>query len=269
MEGGRWRLPGGAAPTAVWMDLSGGAARGCAGLSDRALLRAHGGLVTYVLEVVATLDGQQQRGAARARVGRCVDVASPRDGPCSTRSDPPSEFWTPGERPFWRPADRSRADARALHVDAQGRLALPGGRKLWELVFGEGELTPTPDKARDAWRRSDAGVDRLAHWRGLGMRRRADQAIALRSRCCSRRADLTGAPASRRVAVVSALWGYGRFPQLFRVLERIGVADAARLAAMVRQAVALSAPAAGAPVRRIQWQSLVIVLSTTPRGRPA
>jgi hypothetical protein len=260
---GRWQLPGGAAADPIWMDLA------SARLEDspaflRALLRARGGLVAYMLEVVATL-GDDQRASALALASANPDVRVAAGRALLDALRPATEFWAPGARPFWRPAIDPSLMLYLLPVDAQGRLAIPGGRKLWEMAFDEGELTPAAADADEAWRdRTPVSAAWLTERVGDGGR--ADQTIRYEQVLFASR-HLTRAPASQAVAVVSVLRGYARFPQLFRVLERIGVADAAQLAAMARQAAALSAAGHGwrARAARLQWQCLIVLLDRAAR----
>lgn len=261
VDNGRWRLPGGPAAERVWTDLA--AAR----LEDApafltALLRAHGGLVTYALEVVATLDAPRQ--AALLDLGAADASRTLAAGRALIDALKPSvEFWRPGERPFWRPMIDPGLLIAQMTLDPQGRFALPPGRKIWQLVFGAGDAPPAPERARDAW---DDRTPPPVAWLLARIGDAAPAERVVRSEqvlFASRR--LAGQPDSAAIDVVTALWGCGRFPQLVRVLERNGVAEPARVAAMVRRAVELDAGGARTRDALAQWQGLVALIDHAAR----
>jgi hypothetical protein len=264
IEHGRWRLPGGSAVEAIWMDLV--AAR----LEDSpgfflAMLCAHGGLVTYMLEVVSTLDAAQQASAlalgsaqapARLAAGRVLFEAL----------GDAAKLWRPGERPFWRPAVDPVFLLQRLRIDTAGRPAVPGGRKLWELALESGGVTPPDDRAVEAWRDTEPVsaawlVARVASASPLEQATRNAQ-VLFASRW------LADATVSEARDVVTVIRGYSRYPQLLRTLERMGVTDVRRLAAMARQAEALSS--AGQDWRAqavvVQWQSVITLLERAARA---
>ena len=78
---------------------------------------------------------------------------------------------------------------------------------------------------------------------------------------------LSAADATQATAVATILRGYDRFPQLLRILDRLGVDDATRLAAMVRRADALtpSAPDWRGHAALVRWQSALVFLDHMAR----
>lgn len=258
IDNGRWRLPGGAAADRLWMDLAG------ARLEDSpafllALLRAHDGLLAYALEVVATLDAPRQTRLLE------LDATDPEASMTAGRAfmaalKPSAEFWRPGERPFWRPAVDPSLLLMRLSLDAKGRFDLAGGRKVWQIVFDGGDALPSDDRIREAWD-DPAPVSvpwLIAHIGDAVLSDRIIRAeqVQFASRVLAGQA--TAAPRD----VVTTLCGYARFPQLLRVLERMGVTGAARLAAMVRHAAAIEDAGDGWRGRHalLQWQGLVSLL---------
>lgn len=257
LEEGRWRLPGGAAAEPLWMDLA------SARLEDSpaflvALLRAEGGLVTYALEVVATLSAAQQE--AFLRLGAPPSERTAAGRALLNALKPAAEFWQPGERPFWRPSIDPAFLLAQLRLDATGRPALPGSKRFWELVFAASDVPPSDNRARDAWADGDAPSPAWLAARvasaPLAVQITRYEQVLFATRV------LGAASPSQAPAVMTALWGHARLPQLVRVLERVGVTDPERLARIVRQAHALTrAGESGRALRAlIQWQSVVALI---------
>ncbi len=73
---------------------------------------------------------------------------------------------------------------------------------------------------------------------------------------------LAGADGSQAAAAATILRGYARYPQLLRVLDRMGVDDVARLAALVRRADGLAQASADwrGHAAIVRWQSALVFL---------
>ena len=259
---GRWQLPGGAAAAPVWVSLASAAAEDPAAFL-LALLRNHGGLLAYIVELIATLTPDQQR------------VVFALGGDPSTRMlagrglldalGPIGRWWQPGERPFWRPGVDPAFLLSQLPATPSGRLALPGGRSFWSFVLAGNDLDVSEDDARDAWRESGEIapawlVDRLLSAPVAEQPIRYEQ-LLFASRWLASEPDTH----ARDLAI--ALRGYVRFPQLLRVLDRIGTADAPRIAALVRRADALtrSSQAWRDRAALIRWQCMLGLLDYAVR----
>jgi hypothetical protein len=144
-------------------------------------------------------------------------------------------------------------------------LALPGGRRFWEFVLGG-----------DAPARSDAGV--AGAWKDpapltpawlvaqLASVPADDQVTRYQQMLFATRL-LADDDAVSAADVATAIRGVARFPPLLRTLERIGVADAPRLAAMVRQAEALTRAGDGWRARATiaQWQATIALVDRMAR----
>ena len=102
--------------------------------------------------------------------------------------------------------------------------------------------------------------------RGSGSPRRPISRCAT-SRCCSPHAGSPRADASQAAAVATILRGYARYPQLLRVLDRLGVDDVARLAALVHRADGLAQAAADwrGHAAMVRWQSALVFLDHMTR----
>ena len=227
-----------------------------------ALLRAHGGLAAYLLEVVATLSPAQQRAVLALSADEPRRIAAGLELLDGVRAA--SRAWPLRERPFSRPAHDPAFLLAQVPVAATGSLALPGSRGFWSLVFGAGPLEPRDEEARAAWRDAtpvSAGsiVERV--W----LTSPADQAIRYEQVLFAVR-HLAGIDASHAAAAATVLRGYGRFPQLLRVLDRLGVDDPARLAALVRRADALTQSGDWrSRAALVRWQAVLAILDYMAR----
>ena len=261
VEDGRWRLPGGDDALPIWTALA-GVPVGRAEMFLPALLRAHGGLAAYLIEVVATLSPAQQRAVLALSADEPRRIAAGLELLEGVRAA--SRAWPLRERPFARPAHDPAFLLAQVPVTADGALALPGSRGFWTLVFGPGPLEPRDEEARAAWRDpalASAGwiVERV--W----LTAPADQAVRYEQVLFAVR-HLAGIDASQAATAAVVLRGYARFPQLLRVLDRLGVDDPARLAALVRRADALSQ--AGdwrGRAALVRWQAVVATLDYMAR----
>ena len=260
----RWQWPGGADAAPMWEALAGVT-------SDApepwllALVRADGGILAYLLEVVDSLSPEQQRAVlalgeadASRRVGAGLELLE------GLRVV--ARGWQIRDRPFWRPSsDPAFLLAQIAPAPGGRRLALPGGRLYWTLIFGDGALVPRDDAARAAW---DDPTPVSAGWlvARLGMAAPADRAVRYEQVLFAAR-WLAAADADQATTVATILRGYGRFPQLLRILDRLGVDDAGRLAAVVRRADALtsSAPDWREHAVLVRWQSALVFLDYMAR----
>ncbi len=264
LAGDRWQWPGGADAAPMWQALAGVP-------SDApepwllAFLRADGGALAYLLEVVETLSPDQQRAVlALGEADPSRRVAAGLELLDGLRVVAPG--WQIRDRPFWRPSYDPAFLLAHIAVARDGRrLALPGGRLFWTLVFGDGALVPREAAVRTAW---DDPTPVSAGWlvARLGMVAPADQPVRYEQVLFAAR-WLAGADAAQATAVATILRGYVRFPQLLRILDRLGVDDAGRLAALVRRAEALapSAPDWRGHAALVRWQSALVFLDHMAR----
>ncbi len=263
IDGDRWQLPGGPEAAPVWMAV--------AGVTSDApepwligLLRADGGLPAYLLEVVATLSPDQQRAAlALADADPSHRVAAGVELLDGLRVA--ARGWQIRDRPFWRPSTDPAFLLGQLRVGANGRFALPGGRLFWTLVFGDGALAPREHAARAAW---DDPTPVTAGWlvARIWIAAPAEQPIRYEQALFASR-WLAGADATQAAPIATILRGYARYPQLVRVLDRLGVDDVARLAALVQRADGLSQAATEwrGHAAVIRWQSALVFLDHMAR----
>jgi hypothetical protein len=255
IEGDRWQLPGGPPAAPIWMAVAGVTSDAPEPLL-LALLRGDG-LPAYMLEVVATLSAEQQRAAlsladadVSRRVGAGVELLE------GLRIV--ARGWDLRTRPFWRPSADPAFLLGQLRVGANDRL-LPGGRQFWTLVFGEGHgVVPHDGAARAAW---DDPTPVSAGWlvSRIWLAAPADQAMRYEQALFASR-WLAAADGAQAAAVATILRGYARYPQLLRVLDRMGVDDVARLDALVRRADGLAQAAA-------DWRGHAAYLTDGKKGR--
>ena len=261
IDGDRWLLPGGAAAAPIWLAVAGVTSDAPDPLL-LALLRGDG-LPAYMLEVVATLSGEQQRAAlsladadASRRVGAGVELLE------GLRVV--ARGWDLRERPFWRPSVDPAFLLGQLRVGANDRL-LPGGRLFWTLVFGDGALAPRDSAARSAW---DDPTPVSAGWlvSRIWLAALADQSMRYEQVLFASR-WFAAADASQAAAVATILRGYARYPQLLRVLDRLGIDDVARLAALVHRADGLAQAAADwrGHAAMVRWQSALVFVDHMAR----
>jgi len=261
IAGDRWQLPGGPEAAPIWMAVAGVTSDAAEPLL-LALLRGDG-LPAYLLEVVATLSAEQQRAT--------LSLADP---DVSHRARAALELleglrivargWDLRERPFWRPSIDPAFLLGQLRVGANDRL-LPGGRQFWTLVFGEGAVVPHEGAARSAW---DDPAPVSAGWlvSRIWIAAPAVQSVRYEQALFASR-WLDAADASHAEAVATILRGYARYPQLLRVLDRLGVSDVVRLDALVRRADALAHAAADwrGHAAIVRWQSALVFLDHMTR----
>jgi hypothetical protein len=263
IEGDRWQLPGGPAAAPVWTALS-GATSEAPDARLLALLRADGGLLTYLVEVVASLSSAQQQSLLcladadeRRRVAAGAELL---DGVRTAVSG-----WQIRDRPFWRPSVDPAFLLAQMPAAAPGRLALPGGRLFWTLAFGAGAVVLREEAARAAW---DDPTPVSAGWllARVWIAAPADRSVRYEQALFASR-RLAGAEPSQAGMVATILRGYGRYPQLLRVLDRLDVGDVERLAALVRRADGLAQAATGWRGRAavVRWQCALAFLDHMAR----
>ena len=263
LEDGRWQLPGGPLATPVWTALVGAPSEAPEAWL-LALVRAEGGLLTYFAEVLATLSPDQQLSVlllAEPEVGRRVAAgAELLDGVRSA-----THGWDLRSRPFWRPSIDPAFLLAQIEAGRAGRVALPGGRLFWTLVFADGALVPRPAAARAAW---DDETPVSAGWLlpRIWLAAPAEQTVRYEQVLFASR-RLAGVEAARATEVATIVRGYARYPQLLRLLDRLEVADPGRLAALVRRAEALSAAASDwrGHAAVVRWQCALLFLDTMAR----
>ena len=161
IDGDRWQLPGGPAAAPVWTALS-GAASEAPEPRLLALLRADGGLLAYLVELVASLSPEQQRSRLaladadeRRRVAAGVELL---DGVRAV-----AHGWQIRDRPFWRP---SADPAFLLGAIARGARRA-GCRCPAAACSGRSPSATAPCRAGEergprGLGRSDAGLRRVA-----------------------------------------------------------------------------------------------------------
>ena len=262
IDGDRWQLPGGPAAAPIWLAVAGVTSDAPEQLL-LALLRADG-LPAYMLEVVATLTDDQRRAV--------LSLASAEPGPRVAAGlelldglRTVAHGWDLRERPFWRPSADPAFLLGQLRVGANDRLRLPGGRLFWTLVFGDGGVVPREAAARAAW---DDPMPVSAGWlvSRIWIAAPADQPMRYEQVLFASR-WLAAADVSQAAAVATILRGYARYPQLLRVLDRLGVDDIARLAALVHRAEGLAQAAADwrGHAAIVRWQSSLVFLDHMTR----
>ena len=265
VSNGTWRLPGDDNARPVWMALAGVSSAEPSTFIP-AFLSAEQGLVAYLAEFAATLTAEQ-----RAIV--CgFDQPAPADRIHSARRllnalrvALPS--WRPDERPFWRSATDPALFMSQLPVDASGRLRLPAGRKFWDAVLDDEHRDVSSDRARELWRHAEPLdpawlIGRVFTGPTQTQVTRHEQVLFAARLLGTTRED--AAPSA-----LAVLRAHARFPELLRTLDRIGVSDIDRIAAVVRRAESLTRAGGEAHARAVtaQWQSaLMLLLHTVKRG---
>ena len=262
IDGDRWQLPGGPAAAPIWLAVAGVTSDAPDPLL-LALLRGDG-LPAYMLEVVATLSDEQQRAAlslADADVSRRVgagvelldglrvvargwDFASAPSG--GRRSIRPSSSVSCASAPTTGCCCRAAAcSGRSSSATAASCRARPPHVSAWD--------DPTPVSA--GWL-----VSRI--WIAAP----ADQSTRYEQVLFASR-WFAATDASQAAAVATILRGYARYPQLLRVLDRLGVDDVARLAALVHRADGLAQAAADwrGHAAMVRWQSALVFLDHMTR----
>jgi hypothetical protein len=218
-------VPGGPDAAAFWRGVV-GADPARPGAFLRGLFRSDRGRLAYLYDTIAHLDAPRQRFAlgrpgAIAKVFRHV-----------------SHDWDPELRPFARPQLDPSLVLGAITVTAEGQLAGPGSRALWERVFRDDFGVDVAFREVAPWKAApDDTVDAgwLAHRittvpYPVGRRRLDALLFAQRA--------LDGARGDAHVQA-TILRGLLAMPALVLTMERAGVTDPATLVAGVRHAHAL------------------------------
>ena len=265
---GAWILPGGDEARPIWMALA-NASSADPGVFIPAFLSAGEGLLAYLAEVTDTVSPGLRRVALGLHHSQSDDrVRSARGFLGSLRAALPS--WHPGARPFWRSAVDPGLFLAQVNADASGSLRLPGGRRFWDASFDGTGLDVTEEAAREAWR-DPAPVEpawlvaRVFSGAPGVQVTRAEQVLMAAHWRSAARED------SARDLLVT-LRAHARFPELLRVLDRIGVADPRLMAEAIQCAnrLANAGRDARAGAVRTQWQSaLLLLMRTVERGGTA
>ena len=168
--------------------------------------------------------------------------------------------WDLRERPFWRPSVDPAFLLGQLRVGANDRL-LPGGRQFWTPRLRRRRRRAARRRGPVGVGGSGAGLGRMARVADSGTPRRPSSRCAT-SRRCSRPGGSPAPTESQAAAAATILRGYARYPQLLRVLDRMGVDDVARLAALVRRADGLAQASADwrGHAAIVRWQSALVFL---------
>ncbi len=263
LEDGRWMLPGGPSAMPVWTALVGAPSEAPEPWL-LALLRADGGLLAYLAELVATLSPEQQQSVLRLadpdparRIDAGVELVHGVRGA--------THGWDLRARPFWRPSIDPAFLLGQMRAGGAGRLALPGGRAFWALVFRDGPVVPRPTAVRAAW---NDPTPVSAGWLlpQIWLVAPVEQALRYEQVLFASR-RLAGVDAEQAGAAATVVRGYGRYPQLLRLLDRLDIDDVGLLAGLVARAEALSAASRDwrGHAAAVRWQCALVFLDTMAR----
>lgn len=251
---GRVVVPGGPETAAIWRDIV-GADPAKPGEFVRALFRSERARTAFVYDTVAHLDAPRQRFAlgrpdALARVFRSF-----------------SRDWDVELRPFTRPQLDPSLVLVAVRVSADGRLAGPGDRGVWDRVFRDDGGVDVAFREVPPWQPGNETID--AAWLThritavsypIGRRRMDALLFAQRA--------LEGAQVEPHV-LATILRGFLSMPALLLTLERAGVTDPATLAAGLRHAHAIDTTVDGDARAGVMmaFQSAVAIVERGARWR--
>ena len=258
MVDGRVRLPGGEPAMPIWSALA-DAPVDPAPHFVSALIDGHRGMLAALLEAVSLLTPEQQAAALRlgADVPQRVDAGRRLLAATAAAAGP----WHPAARPFSRPSLDVALLLWSIPLTPEGRLALPGGQRFWEAVFG-GQQLHLDAATRRALTRTDVPLDpawlaeRVLSGGFTGALIRARQ-VLFASRCCVRIAP------GRQFDLVIGLRGLALFPQLLPAVERVlPRPDPELLASLVRRAWILdrNGETWRGQAERAQWQAAIAIL---------
>ncbi len=257
IENGVLRLPGGEAAEPVWEALAGKRVRDPAEFI-RALLTHSDGRLAFIVGAMSELTPN------RVKLVLSLDAAD-----AATRVDAGRRLLAVLDRvtPVWKADDRalSRASydpallAADLRIDASGRPILPGTRRFWSAVFGDGDIAGAKAKSDEAGPMVEGGPVDFAWlceqvFKGDQIeQRRRYQVVLFASRNFT---EITPATASDALEVIRAA---GAYPALAATLERAGLTNLPAFAAAARRAAQLSTIADDTRVIRslTQFQALL------------
>jgi hypothetical protein len=218
-------VPGGGAAAPLWQQVVGVSPSRPAQFI-RALFATHAGRLAFLYDTIAHLDSARQRVALGPRIDALAGVF---------RTVAPE--WDAEARPFARPQLDPSLLLLGITVDADGRVAGPLSREIWERVFREDSGVALSFKDVAPWRSArDDQQDIDAAW--LAERIHEVSYTAGRRRLETffyAQRVLAGSAAEPHV-VAGVLRACASMPALMVTLERIGVRDASLLLATARHA---------------------------------
>jgi hypothetical protein len=237
---GAVRVPGGASAESAWEALAGVHPSAPADFV-RALLAHGAGRLAYFFGAMAQLTPAEIRfalnldspdAAVRAAAARQLHAIFEHMAPT----------WKIEEQPFWRPALDPALLVADLRLEDDGRPALPGTRRFWNLVFADAGPNRTRPGRADDFRAAAHGESVDFAWlceqvfKGEpGEQRRRYRLVLFASRTVR---GVTPATVEDAIETVRAA---GTYPALIAALERAKVSDVATFASAARRAAQLSA----------------------------
>ena len=235
VRAGRVDVPGGADAEPLWQALV-GADPAKPGAFVRRLFGDESGLLAWFYDTIGSLDEPRMRFATSASLAGTARIDRVRS--LLEVFERAGADWHPEKQPFSRrPLDPALTLA-AVSVEADGVLAGPNQRGLWERVFDDDGGRGAASSVRELWGVDSTPAD--AAWLltrihrvplDLGRRRLETFLFAQRVFPKARAED---------PLVVAALRAQGAFPSLMLTLERAGVTAPATMTAAAVRARALS-----------------------------
>ena len=221
VRAGQVVLPGGAAQAQEWERLV-GAPAGDPARFIPALLERDGGRLVYLFDTLASLDDSCLWFAVQEGLGRLYDAFK-------------QESWAVdlALHPFGRPPLDLGVVLTTIGVDGRGRLAPPGGERLWDRVFNRRDIVATDDEVKSPWLlRALTSVDPRE-------RRARLEALLFAQRVFGSRGDADrSGPALQRLS--QAISAFRDHSALMLTFERLGFADPVDYADAARAADVLS-----------------------------
>ena len=231
VEGGRVLAPGGHGEAALWQDLVGASVMRPGDFLVQ-LAAADQGRLFFFYDTIDRLDEPHRRFAMAAAE---PDPKRRAERVRALRSSfMLADAWWDGARlPFSRPVADAPRLLETVRVGADGVLAPPNRRVLWEAAFDDQAATPVEWRARLAQSPpADAAwlVERVAN-------AEANQARSRLGMLAFAQRVFGGAEAEADPAeMLAALRGFGRYRALALTLERIGIRDPALYSAATHHA---------------------------------
>jgi hypothetical protein len=246
VRAGRVAVPGGADAEPLWAAIVGADPARPSAFVQR-LVRGNGRLAWFY-DTVQHLDREQQRALLAGRVPDAERIERLRELLDLFQAAAPE--WRIAERPFVRPALDPSLVLPLLAVSADGGLAGPAHRRVWDVVFRDGasgvpRAESADQAAVDNARVNPAWLIRRISLAPVPLGRRRLETFLLAQRVF---AKTHGDDA----ALLPALRGAFAFPALALTLERMGVRAVEDYAAAARAAAALNA------VRSSEWRRVAI-----------
>lgn len=171
-------------------------------------------------------------------------------------------WWQPGGRPYARPFPDAALVLLVLPCNADGGLALPGGRGFWEAVFASDEL---PEDPAPVVHGAGPGPALEASWL-VARITDADASVTLARLQSVRLAARLFPGVAPSASLLTTLRATARYPALLAVLEDLGFTSADDFAAALRRAQTLDrlSPERGQPALA-QFQGLLALLQRAVR----